>query len=86
MAKPTVITGKDATDHRRDIASGAQPRRVELSISPTRRSSTLVFVIVVQMIALAYLVFCIASMVPQARAHFVDVFLHPDLSFFLNGR
>ena len=84
MAKPKVVVS-DAQRARSAEATnpGSQQLVVTLDKAKNRTTSVLNFVIIVQMLALAYLVFCIASMVPQARAHFVDVFLHPDLSFFL---
>ncbi len=69
------------------VPSGAAtPASPQLVVSVTRTDRTLYFVIVLLLMTLAYLVFCVASMVPQARAHFVDVFLHPSLGFFLSGK
>lgn len=64
----------------------APPAPPQLVVSVSRTDRTLYFVIVLLLMSLAYLVFCVASMVPQARAHFVDVFLHPSLGFFLAGK
>ncbi len=36
------------------------------------------------LIFLGYIVFTIASMVPSARQHFVDLFLSPNLNLFLS--
>lgn len=42
------------------------------------------FVIFLLLIFIGYIGFTVASMVPQARAHFIDLLLHPNFTFFLS--
>ena len=72
--KPTVTTAASAP-------SGQSVLKV------TYRSDwRLKIVIFLLLMALAYLVFTFASMVPQARAHFIDLLLNPRLDFFMSSR
>lgn len=53
------------------------------NLRPVRGVLKLKIVIVFQMAIIAYLVFSILSMVPRARAHFIDVLLSPSISFLM---
>lgn len=41
------------------------------------------FVICMLLVVIAYLLFCIVSMVPEARSHFIQIFMNPSLGLFL---
>lgn len=69
--KPTVTT-----------ANSGAPGQTYLKVS-YRSDWRLKIVIFLLLIVIAYLVFTFASMVPQARAHFIDLLLNPRLDFFM---
>lgn len=50
-----------------------------------RKGGTLLFLTVSLALALGYLLFTLACMVPQARSHVLDLLIHPAPAHFLKG-
>lgn len=69
--KPTITT-----------AAGSGP--VQQLTVRYRSDRPLRFAIFLLLIFIGYIGFTVASMVPQARAHFIDLLLHPNFNFFLS--